>query len=93
MPGLTIVLAHSKCPPEMSKKSIGWIHEHIFPNSLDTVGIIKNGAMIIIRTMPCPNIGWSRSKAISIPSITVIARTLATIIIVVPIAGQKSSMR
>ena len=88
MPGLTIVLAQLQMPAR-DEQEIHWlIHEHIFQIKPDTVGIIKNGAMIIIRRCLVPILVGPEVR-ISIPSITVIARTLATIIIVVPIVAKE----
>jgi hypothetical protein len=49
-----------------------------FQISALTVGITKNGAMTMRRTMPCPKIGWSSSRARSVPPTTVITSTPPT---------------
>ena len=44
-----------------------------FQTSALTVGMMKNGAITISRTMPWPKIGWSSSSASSVPSTTVMS--------------------
>ncbi len=49
-----------------------------FQTSAETVGMTKNGAITRMRTIPWPQIGWSRRSASSVPPITVITSTPPT---------------
>ena len=60
-----------------------------FHTSAETVGITKKGAITMMRMMPFPNIGRSRSKANRMPPITVITRTPPTSTSVLIMAAVK----
>ena len=49
-----------------------------FQTSAETVGMTKNGAITRIRTMPCPQMGWSSSSASAMPPTMVISSTPPT---------------
>ena len=49
-----------------------------FQTSAETVGMTKKGAITRMRTIPCPQIGWSSSSASSDAKTTVIASTPPT---------------
>ena len=53
------------------------------------MGITKNGAMTMIRMMPCPNIGRSSKSAKQMPPSVVIVSTPPTRISVFHIAALK----
>jgi hypothetical protein len=55
-----------------------------------TGGITKKGEITRMRTIPWPQIGWSRRSARRVPSSTVIRRTPMTMISVLAIDCQKA---
>ena len=63
-----------------------------FHTSAATGGMTKKGEMIRMRTMPCPQIGWSSSSASRMPRMTVIASTLTTISSVLTIDWMKAGL-
>src|SRR3954465_8699808 len=66
--------------------------KRFFQTSADTVGMMKNGAMTISRTMPWPKIGWARNSASRVPSTTVMMSTEPTRISVLTIATLNAAL-
>ena len=63
-----------------------------FQTSALTVGMTKNGAITIRRTMLRPKIGWSSSRASSVPPTTLMTSTATTSFSVLPSAVKKAGI-
>ncbi len=61
-----------------------------FHTSALTVGMTKNGAITMRRTMLRPKIGWSRSSASSVPPTMLMTSTARTSFSELPIAWKKA---
>jgi hypothetical protein len=61
-----------------------------FQTSAATVGMMRKGAITRMRTIPCPNIGWSRRSASPMPPTTVMKSTPRTMASVLNIAWKKA---
>ena len=76
---------------QAKKPDTGFIRR-FFQTSAETVGMMKNGAITISRTMPWPKIGWSSSSASSVPSTTVMTSTDPTRTSVLTIAVENAGL-
>ena len=67
----------TRCASQAKSPLTGFMNM-FFHTSAETVGMTKKGAITRMRTMPCPNIGWSISSASAMPPTTVISSTPPT---------------